>query len=121
MANTKTDQVIQHLAERKCKITGRVHRIGEIQELKEGRGFRQHIWLHIEKLVDEMTKRVLRREEYYQIEIFSRDKADNRFLGVKNMKELVCCSVYLNSWHFVSPRDGLVTGMRLSFIEWLKN
>lgn len=111
---------IQHIAERKCKITGRIQRIGEVQETRNKTGFRQHIWLHIDALKDEMTKRVIRREEYYQIEIFSKDRADSRFLSAKNMSELVCCCVYLNSWHFVSAKDGLVLGMRLSFVEWLK-
>lgn len=113
-----TAPAIQHLAERKCKITGRIHRIDGIQPVKNG--FRQQFMIHIPEQVDTMTGRVIRREAYYNVEIFSNNQTDSRFLGAKNLRELVCCSVYLNSFHWISPTDGLLCGMRLNFIEWLK-
>lgn len=108
---------VEALAERKFKITGRIHKVEGVQPKKTG--FSQRIMLHIPELKDDMTDRVIRREQYYWVELYSTNQTDSRFVASSRIKELVCCAVYLNSYHWVD-KDGLNTVPRLSFIEWLK-
>lgn len=112
------EQTTHGLAERKAKITGRIHRIEGIQHVNNG--FKQNIMLHISELKDEMTGRVVRKEQYYTIQLWSNAQTDSRFRDSKHIKELVSCSVYLNSYHWQDPKEGLKTIAQLNFIEWLK-
>lgn len=108
----------QELAERQAKITGRVHRIEGVKAVKNG--FTQRFMLHIPDLKDEITERVIRREQYFWIEIYSNNQTDSRFLDSTKIKSLVCCSVYLNSYSWIDTRDGLTCAAKLNFHEWLK-
>lgn len=108
---------IQHLAERKFKITGKVYKVDQILPVKSG--FKQKLMIHIPGQSDNMTGKVIRREQFYWVEIYSKEPTDKRFLSVSDIQKLVCCSVYLNSYHWIDNRDGLTTVIRLSFNEWL--
>lgn len=111
---------IEHIniAERKCKVTGRVHKIEGIQPVSGG--FRQVVFLHIPELTDQLSGRTIRKEQYLRVEIFSKEQTDKRFLDSRHMRELRCCSVYVNSWHWTDPKHGLTSAIRLNFIEWHK-
>lgn len=108
----------EQLHERKAKITGRIHRIEGVQPLKNG--FKQRFMIEIPELKDEMNGRVLRRLQYFWIEIYSTKQTDSRFIDSRKIKELVCVSVYLNSYHWLDQRDGLTCVCHLNFDQWLK-
>ena len=111
-------KTIEMLTDRKCRITGRVHKIEGIQAKKTG--FSQRFMLHLAEIKDETTGRTIRREQYYWVQIWSREQTDKRFLDSRHIKELRSCSVYVNSYHWTDRREGLTSVVKLDFIEWLK-
>jgi hypothetical protein len=102
----------------KLEITGLVNNIGGIRPTKNG--FQQTVILHIPEVKDEMDT-LTRREQFYPIQIWSREQTDKRFLSPKDIKSKKKAVVYMRGerWMNDGARD-FSYNVKLNLNEWGK-
>lgn len=77
----------------KVELTAYVNNIGGIEPLTKG--FRQFVILRIPEAKDDMDT-VIRKEQFFKVEVYSTSQTDKRFLDSRNIKQKVKASLYLN-------------------------
>lgn len=112
-------QNVLELQERKTRISGKIHKVEGIQPLT--RGFKQRIMLHVPEEYSQRTGRLIFKEQYFWIEIFSTSQTDSRFLNTSAIGQHVSCSLYVNGYHWIDNRQGLQCVTKLNFIDWIKS
>lgn len=77
----------------KFEITALIDKFDGVQPTKTG--FRQRVILTQPEFKNEFGE-VVRKAQYFPVEIFSKMQTDKRFVGVKDIRSKVKCSVYCN-------------------------
>jgi hypothetical protein len=98
-------------------IIGLLYQVEGVQPVKNG--FVQHVILHQEEVVDNRTGRVVWKEEFFKINIWSKEQTDSRFksFGDKGQKMKALCRVRGERWLNQSQEFTYATKLNLKVWE----
>jgi hypothetical protein len=102
----------------KLEILGLVHNVGGIKPTKNG--FQQVVILHQPEVKDDLD-RVSRREEFFQVTVWSKEQTDSRFLQPKHMRAKMKAIVYLKGERWFNEKfNDFNYAHKLNLNEWGK-
>ncbi len=102
----------------KIELTAYIHNIGPIKPLTKG--FQQQNILWIPESKNEMGD-ILRKEQFFRIEIWSLNQTDSRFLNSTQIKAKTKAVLYLNGERWINDATKEFNyNNKLKLAEWQK-